>query len=154
MMNFGFVVILTVICEINGQYANEYPYQKYALSSGGSQMDSLMDSDGARYLKNNLRDHGGKLKANTDTGNFYNVENTRNGHDMNQVKHGGTSDNLTHIQGEDFETDKSHKRKHIKSGFQNSYHKDENGSKSSFYEDSDDQGGKVVYDKRHGIRGK
>lgn len=145
------LVIILVLCiaKDSFQYANDFPYQKYGFNRESSQADT----DGTRYMKNNLRDQGGRLKANTDTGLTYNLDSNRNNHDLHQIKRGGSTDNLTHVQGEDFETDKSHKRKHIKSGFQNSYHKDENGSRSSFYEDSDDTGGKVVYDKRHGTRG-
>lgn len=147
------LVIIFVLCIVNDTfsqpYANDFPYQKYGFNRESSQADS----DGTRYSKNNLRDLGGRLKANTDSGLTYNLDSNRNNHDLHQIKRGGSTDNLTHVQGEDFETDKSHKRKHIKSGFQNSYHKDENGSRSSFYEDSDDTGGKVVYDKKHGTRG-
>lgn len=148
----AFVIIL-VVCIVSDAlsqpYANDYPYQKYGFNREASQSDS----DGTRYSKNNLRDQGGHKKANTDTGLTYHLDSNKNHHDLNQVKRGETTDNLTHVQGEDFENDKSHKRKHIKSGFQNSYHKDENGSKSSYYEDSDDTGGKVTYDKKHGTRG-
>lgn len=145
------LVIIFLLCiardSFSQPYANDFPYQKYGFNRESSQADT----DGTRYMKNNLRDLDGRLKANTDTGLTYNIDSNKNSHDLQQIKRGGTTDNLTHVQGEDFETDKSHKRKHIKSGFQNSY--SENGSKSSFYEDSDDTGGKVVYDKRHGTRG-
>lgn len=148
----AFILIL-VLCIVKSSlaqpYANDYPYQKYGFNRENQQSDT----DTSRYVKNNLRDEGGRLKANTDRGLVYNLDSNTNNHDVQQTKRGGSTDNLTHIQGEDFETDKSHKRKHIKSGFQNSYHKDENGSKSSFYEDSDDTGGKTVYDKKHGTRG-
>lgn len=130
-------------------YANDYPYQKYGFNREGSQSDT----DSSRFMKNKLRDQDGRLKVNSDTGLTYNLDSNKNNHDLHQTKRGGSTDNLTHVQGEDIETDKSHKRNHIKSGFQNSYHKDENGSRSSFYEDSDDTGGKTVYDKRHGTRG-
>lgn len=155
----GLIVFLVIFKLIDGQspYANEYPYKKYGydlgISVGGSRLDSNTDSDGSGFFKNRMRVAGGKINNLQDAGKFYNLENLQNGHDLSQSKKGATTDNLTHVQGEDFETDKSHKRKHIKSGFQNSYHKEENGSKSSYYEDSDDQGGKVVYDKRHGTKG-
>lgn len=146
-----FLVLLMciVIDSLPQPYANDFPYQKYGFNRESSQADT----DGTRYLKNNLRDEGGRSKVNTDRGLIYNLDSNSNSQNLQQVKRGGSTDNLTHVQGEDFETDKSHKRKHIKSGFQNSYHKDENGSRSSYYEDSDDKGGKVVYDKRHGTRG-
>lgn len=148
---FVIILVLCILRESIAQspYANEFPYQKYGFNRESTQGSE----DGTRFMKNNLRDQTGRLKANTDTSLNYNLDTTRNDHDLNQIKRGGTVDNLTHVQGEDFETDKSHKRKHIKSGFQNSYHKDENGSRSSYYEDSDDTGGKVIYDKRHGTRG-
>lgn len=144
---------LLVLClvkdSLTAPYANDYPYQKYGFNRESSQGDS----DSSRYYKSKLRDQDGRLKVNSDTGLIYNLDSNTNKHDLHQIKRGGTTDNLTHVQGEDFETDKSHKRKHIKSGFQNSYHKDENGSRSSYYEDSDDTGGKTIYDKRHGTRG-
>ncbi|KAL7029408.1 hypothetical protein ACKWTF_006231 [Chironomus riparius] len=144
-----FVIFLNIQCSFTQPYANDYPYKKYAYQIEGS----AGGSDGSRYYKNNLRDRDGRLKANADIGSSFNLDADKNEHDLNQLKRGGSTDNLTHVQGEDFETDKSHKRKHIKSGFQNSYHKDENGSRTSYYEDSDDTGGKVIYDKRHGQRG-
>lgn len=153
MKKFCAFVIILLLCIVNNcltqPYANDYPYQKYAYNRESSQADA----DGTRYMKNNLRDKGGLLKSNSDTGLSYNLDSNINKQDLEQTKRGSTTDKLTHVQGEDFETDKTHKRKHIKSGFQNSYHKDENGSRSSFYEDSDDTGGKTVYDKRHGTRG-
>lgn len=148
----AFVVFL-VLCIVKNAfsqpYANDYPHQKYGFNHESSQADN----DESRYTKNKLRDQGGRLKANTDTGLTYNLDSNTSKHDLQQTKRGGTTDNLTHVQGEDYETDRNHKRKHIKSGFTNSYHKDENGSRSSFYEDSDDKGGKTVYDKKHGTRG-
>jgi hypothetical protein len=143
------LILLSVHCVISQPYANDYPYKKY----GYSIEDAASGADGTRFMKNNLRDRDGRLKANTDLGLTYHLDSNKNEHDVNQVKKGSSTDNLTHTQGEDYENDKTHKRKHIKSGFQNSYHKDENGSRSSYYEDSDDNGGRVVYDKRHGTRG-
>jgi hypothetical protein len=140
-----------------GPYANDFPYGKYGFESGfttaGSQVDSNAGQDISGFLKNRMRVGDGNLKAIADQGRSFDLQNAQNGHELAQSKKGATVDNLTHVQGEDFETDKSHKRKHVKSGFQNSYHKEENGSKSSWYEDSDDKGGKVIYDKRHGTRG-
>lgn len=153
MMDKANLVIVLVLCLVRNSlsqpYANDYPYQKYGFNHEGSQSDT----DTSRYLKNNLRDQGGHKKVNSDTGLTYHLDSDKNYKDFSQNKRGESTDNLTHVQGEDFETDKSHKRKHVKSGFQNSYHKDENGSRSSFYEDSDDKGGKVIYDKKHGTRG-
>lgn len=113
-------------------YANDFPYMKYGFKSEGMHSDT----DGNRYLKNNLRDRDDRLKSSNDKALSYNLDSDQNEHNINQLKRGGSTDNLTHLQGENFENDKTHKRKHVKSGFVNSYHKDENGSRSSFYEDS------------------
>jgi hypothetical protein len=131
--NFVIFLVLCVLkLSIAHPYANDYPYQKYGFKVEGSRSES----DGTRFMKNKLRDRDDRLKHNLDTGLSYNLDSDKNEHDLNEVKRGGSTDNLTHVQGENFETDKSHKRKHIKSGFHNSYHKDENGSRSSYYEDS------------------
>lgn len=128
------IYILCLLLDLSSSqpYANDFPHIKYGFKKEGS----FSDSDGNRFLKNNLRDRDDRLKANTDTGLSYNLDSNQNEHNINQIKRGGSTDNLTHVQGENYENDKTHKRKHIKSGFTNSYHKDENGSRSSFYEDS------------------
>lgn len=125
------IVIVLVLCYyINYSsaqpYANDYPYQKYGFNRDHTEADT----DGMRYMKNKLRDQDGRLKANLDRGLVYHLDSTKNHQDLNQIKRGSSTDNLTHTQGEDFETDKTHKRKHVKSGFTNSYHKDENGEEN------------------------
>lgn len=134
---------------LSSPYANDYPYQKY----GFNREDARSDTEGSRIFKNKQHDLDGRLKSNVDSGSSYHLDAAQNQQNVQHNKKGGSHDNLTHIQGENFENDRTHKRKHIKSGFQNSYHKDENGSRSSYYEDSDDTGGNTRYDKRHGTRG-
>jgi hypothetical protein len=146
---FVFFLGAVVASVLTHPYANDYSYDKYGFKREGA----LSNSDESSYLKNNLRDQDGRLKSNVDSGISYNLDANKNHHDINQKKLGSSTDKLTHVQGENFENDKTHKRKHVKSGFTNSYHKDENGSKSSFYEDSDDMGGKQTFDKKHGTRG-
>lgn len=46
-----------------------------------------------------------------------------------------------------------HRKGHHKSGYHNSYHKDESENNSSYYDDSDDQGGHFMYDSRAGAAG-
>ncbi|XP_057660367.1 uncharacterized protein DDB_G0283357-like [Diorhabda carinulata] len=70
---------------------------------------------------NNKNDH---LSANNfNTGNFFNK--------------GGTADNS-------FEDKKVHQKGHQRNGFHNSYHKDEVGSNSSFYDSGSDEGGQHI----------
>ncbi|KAJ8910574.1 hypothetical protein NQ315_011243 [Exocentrus adspersus] len=47
----------------------------------------------------------------------------------------------------------SHKKGHHKSGFQNHYHKDEQGSNSSFFDDGADEGDQYVYNTQKGTYG-
>ncbi|XP_059612798.1 uncharacterized protein LOC132259254 [Phlebotomus argentipes] len=129
-------------------YANDYPYVSYGFENGAQGSTAA-----SGFIQNQLSDKGNNLKAAQDVSQFHNLENISNGHNLNHEKQGSSSDTLKHTTGEDFETDKKHNRKHVKSGFHNTYHKDESGSNSSFYEDSDDRGGKLVYDKRHGTKG-
>ncbi|GAB0096302.1 uncharacterized protein DMENIID0001_117930 [Sergentomyia squamirostris] len=129
-------------------YANDYPYVSY-----GYENNAQGATDASGYVQNALSDKGNNIKAAQDISKFHNLENISNGHTLKHDKQGTSSDSLRHTTGEDFETDKKHNRQHVKSGFHNTYHKDESGSNSSYYEDSDDRGGKLVYDKRHGTKG-
>lgn len=45
----------------------------------------------------------------------------------------------------------AHKKGHHKSGFSNSYHKDEQGSNSSFFDDAADEGDQYMYRTQKGI---
>lgn len=137
-------------------YADSYPYKATGftfMNDGGSESDSELAADSTGFIKNRVKTQGDKQNAGADVGSYRNMENVSNGHDIHHAKKGSSIDSVKHSQGENFENDKSHTRKHIKSGFQNSYHKDENGSKSSYYEDSDDRGEKLTFDKKQGIRG-
>lgn len=117
------LVTILVLCvfikfSVSQLYANDYPYNK---KFGFKTEDSRSETDGTRFMKNNLRDRDDRLKHNLDTGLSYNLDSDKNERDINQIKRGGSTDNLTLVQGENFETDKSHKRKHIKSGFNNNF---------------------------------
>ncbi|KAG5886622.1 hypothetical protein JTB14_013070 [Gonioctena quinquepunctata] len=53
----------------------------------------------------------------------------------------------------DYEDKKAHKKGHHKTGFHNSYHKDEQGSNSSFFDDGNDEGDEYVHKTRKGSYG-
>lgn len=150
------VVFLKVInLAVGSYYANNYPYIGVEELNVGSRLSS--DSHGAAdnnaYLQKKSHDHGNDVQASQHGVNFYDKDNISKGHDLTHIKNGASVDDHKHVVGQNLETDKSHNRKHIKSGFHNTYNKDESGSNSSFYEDSDDRGGKLVYDKSHGVTG-
>lgn len=149
MSKLLFVIIL-IKSVTSIPYANNYPYKSLDYSNSAS--DITGNGDASRYLKNELTDHGNNLKSAQDNGKFYDSENVSKLHDLNHLQKGTSSDIQKHSTGENFENDNSHNRKHIKSGFKNSYHKDESGNNSSFYEDSDDRGEKTIYNKRLGAR--
>uniref|UniRef100_A0A182K259 Uncharacterized protein n=1 Tax=Anopheles christyi TaxID=43041 RepID=A0A182K259_9DIPT len=147
-------------------YADDFPYQVHGRPvavSGGSGVKKLVTSstkgasgeggsDAQDHRKEHAFDEAGSIGSASDAVRYHQLDNQLDGHRVLDASKGSTVDKVKHLAGENFEADKSHNRKHIKSGFSNSYHKDESGSKSSYYEDSDDHGGKQVYDNRHNQR--
>ncbi|XP_037030204.1 uncharacterized protein LOC119070025 [Bradysia coprophila] len=149
-----FVVQLTGYV-FGSYYANNYPYIGIESTNAGGigSQDIRGAADSNVYVKNLAHDHGNNLYSGQEGAKFFNKENLAKGHDVAHQKNGATVDDHRHVVGQNVETDKSHNRKHIKSGFHNTYSKDESGSNSSYYEDSDDRGGQVKYDKLHGTKG-
>uniref|UniRef100_A0A182W4A5 Uncharacterized protein n=1 Tax=Anopheles minimus TaxID=112268 RepID=A0A182W4A5_9DIPT len=150
-------------------YADDFPYQVHgrpvsvSSGSGSAGVKKLHagtakgasgegGSDARDHRKEHAYDEAGSIGSASDAVRYHQLDNQLDGHRVLDASKGSTVDKVKHLAGENFEADKSHNRKHIKSGFSNSYHKDESGSKSSYYEDSDDHGGKQVYDNRHNLR--
>lgn len=94
------------VCAISS-YANDFPYQKYGFNRESARSGS--DSEGSRFLNNKLRDNDNRLKANSDFGRLHNLDSQQNAHNLQNFRRGNAHDNLTHIQGQNSETDKSHK---------------------------------------------
>lgn len=149
-----FLKVLNVVFG-NFYYAQNYPYNGYeTLVRGGSSLLNLHDQiDNSAYGKSLLNNQGNSLYSGMGSVNFLNKDNSLRGHDVAHHKTGTAINHSKQVIGQNLESDVSHKRKHVKSGFHNTYSKDESGSNSSFYEDSDDRGEKNVYDKRHGAAG-
>lgn len=158
---FRYLYVLVLLGLMNGTigqyYANQYPYPgvafDYSNLGGSSSLISGGSDDLSDALKNQIYDKGNNIQMSQDTVKFIDKDNVSKEHDVAHRKVGSAVNDQRSTIGQDVEEDKSHKRKHIKSGFHNTYSKDEKGSNSSFYEDSDDRSGKLVYDKRHGIQG-
>ncbi|XP_035788666.1 uncharacterized protein LOC118464964 [Anopheles albimanus] len=167
------MVLAVLLVNVHGlPYADDFPYHVYrpsTLPAGPSAERQVMlkitgststakDSgiESASNTRDNRKDEAfgetGSINSAKDAVRYHQLDNHLDGHRLLDASKGSTVDKMKHLSGENFETDKSHNRKYIKSGFSNSYHKDENGSKSSYYEDSDDRGGKQVYDNRHNFR--
>uniref|UniRef100_A0A182UF19 Uncharacterized protein n=1 Tax=Anopheles melas TaxID=34690 RepID=A0A182UF19_9DIPT len=168
------LLVLGLVCRLAiahaYPYADDFPYQVHgrpvATVSGGSSSAGVKKlvagssqdargeggSDARDHRKEHAFDEAGSIGSASDAVRYHQLDNQLDGHRVVDASKGSTVDKVKHLAGENFEADKSHNRKHIKSGFSNSYHKDESGSKSSYYEDSDDHGGKQVYDNRHNLR--
>lgn len=76
-----------------------------------------------------------------------------------KIKHdqGGYNDQAFHEQGEgsiaDAENKKGHSKGHQKTGFHNTYHKDESGSNSSYFDNGKDEGGDYQHNTKRGNAG-
>lgn len=154
-------ILLLLISVVNsngllGYYASNYPY---GYNSNGKQIrnDITVNSnanDDISESRDNRFDNNGKFLSNQEE--FFDSSNTgndRRGHDLEHKKLDIEKNNEHRIRGENLESDKSHNRNYVKSGFHHVYNKDESGSNSTYYEDSGDRGENTVYDKRHGAKG-
>lgn len=157
---FYCLLLFTRLNTSTGSYAIQYPYHHdhhgpfQQSHSDGHQTSSTNEAGDRNSLyKNHEQDKGNNIHTNEDVRNFVNKENLSKGHNLQSDKGGVTLEDKRHAAGENFETDKTHNRKEIKTGFHTTYSKDERGTNSSFYEDSDDHGGKLIYDKRHDAHG-
>lgn len=157
----GFLYVLVLLGISNGAigqyYANQYPYNEatfeYSNLGGGSSLAADGADDLLDLFKNKAYEKGNNIIMSQDTVKFIDKDNVSKEHDVAHRKVGANVNDQRLTIGQNVEEDKSHNRKHIKSGFHNTYSRDEKGSNSSYYEDSDDHGGKLVYDKRHGVQG-
>lgn len=152
------LVLLGLLNGAIGQYyANQFPYNRgtFVYSSLGD--SSVLQADGGDDLldafTNKAFEKGNAIVMTHDTVKFIDKDNVSKEHDVAHRRTGASVDDQRLTIGQDVEEDKSHNRKHTKSGFHNTYSRDEKGSNSSYYEDSDDHGGQLVYDKRHGVQG-
>ncbi|XP_055618083.1 uncharacterized protein LOC129763234 [Toxorhynchites rutilus septentrionalis] len=143
---------------VSHPYANNYPYSTAVVleSSVSKGASSKGAAEGGKDLRNFNSDHsfdaGESINSAADAARYHTLDNQLNSHRIADAARGGSMDKVKLSTGENYEADKSHNRKYVKSGFTNSYHKDENGSKSSYYEDSDDRGGKQVFDNRQNMK--
>ncbi|XP_058063503.1 uncharacterized protein LOC131213478 [Anopheles bellator] len=163
------VLLMLAVMATGSPYADDFPYHAYrppqdTFPTGGKAHGTSMSgasskgggtegtADGRDFRKDQAFDETGSINSANDAVRYHKLDNQLNGQRVLDTSKGTTVDKVKHLAGENFEADKTHNRKHIKSGFSNSYHKDESGSKSSYYEDSDDRGGKQVFDNRQNLR--
>lgn len=107
----------------------------YANAQGQDKLDQgkfIKAQDEGSYL---AKDSDKKVKQ--DQGQYSNENFHQNGEGLIQ----------------NLENKADHKKGHHKSGFHNTYHKDESGSNSSYFDDANDEGGKYQYNGKHGSYG-
>lgn len=96
------------------------------------------------------KDNEQKYESNKDGGKY----DEESGKKQEHTDEGSYADKKYHQQGgetlADYGKKEAHKKGHHHSGFRNSYHKDETGSNSSFFDDAEDQGDQLM---RHQSRG-
>lgn len=156
-----FLYVLMMLGLLNGAigqyYANQYPYNVgtfiYSNLGGGASLHAGGADDLRDLFENKAHETANVVVMSQDTVKFIDKDNISIEHDVAHRKVGASVDDQRLTIGQNVEEDKTHNRKHIKSGFHNTYSRDEKGSNSSYYEDSDDHAGKLVYDKRHGVLG-
>ncbi|XP_028136972.1 probable serine/threonine-protein kinase clkA [Diabrotica virgifera virgifera] len=125
------------------QYANNHNYgvssnqgiANFEADAGFNKADEkklVNNISNARYGEQNSNKNDHLDANNFNTGTFY----QKDGVDQNN-----------------FEDKKLHQKGHHKNGFHNSYHKDEVGSNSSFYDDGSDEGGHHILKNNKGTYG-
>jgi hypothetical protein len=103
-------VLFSIEIYASSAYANSYPHEQYGTSKFGFNSEGAQSgSDGSRFFKNKLYDKDGRLKTNSDVGSVYNLDSNLNSQHVNNNRRGSSQDNLTRVQGQNFEADKSHK---------------------------------------------
>lgn len=157
------IVFLNIIMNIvmtmglSNYYASNYPYD-YSDSSAYSQQSQNgikvnANEDTKAMTKNHYHNNSQFLSNGEEFLDNLSKDMGHRGHNLQQANVDVQHKNDHRIHGENLETDKSHNRNFLKTGFHHVYNKDESGSNSSYYEDSDDRGENVVYDKQHGSMG-
>lgn len=129
---------------------------------------SVLDDNNAHKKSDTFSEHSEKGVANSQEEGGFNKEHASKkvlGHDSGNYNHENAQknqqENSGHQEGEKFHQQNfdsmnkvgrkgGHKKGHHKSGYHNSYHKDESENKSTYYDDSDDEGGHFAYNAQNG----
>lgn len=154
------IVLLNIIISVvttmglSNNYASNYPYDSGSRIYTGQHRIALnANQDTNAMTKNYLHNNSQFVSNGEELLDSIRKDNDRRGHNSQQAQVDVQHKNDHRIRGENLESDKSHNRQFLKTGFHHVYNKDESGSNSSYHEDSDDRGENTVYDKRHGGMG-
>ncbi|CAH1159663.1 unnamed protein product [Phaedon cochleariae] len=156
--NFGIVVFSLVVLVCVG--ANPIIIRSGVVKTQGQKQDAnSYDATHHKGIANFEGDEGfnkgneKKYLSSVDSGRYGEESDKRKDHlDQNSYDKGSFYQNGGGDVS-DFADKKAHKKGHHKSGFQNSYHKDEQGSNSSYFDDGNDEGDEYVYKTHKGSYG-
>lgn len=119
-------------------------------NTGIFEEQSQKGASGIQEANGIKKEHEVKKVSGHDSGSF----NHENAHKNKEESSGQRGEEKFHQQNYDSVNKNGrkggHKKGNHKSGFHNTYHKDESENKSSYYEDSDDEGGHFEYNSRNG----
>ncbi|GJQ65098.1 hypothetical protein Trydic_g7245 [Trypoxylus dichotomus] len=134
------IIIKTGIAKDHSQHQDGGVYDassKKGISSYEADQGFSKDSEGKHVSG---QDSGQYMQQLAD--NKHHLQENNYNHENFQKQGGGVVENVGKQAG--------HKKGHHKSGFKNTYHKEESGSKSNYYDDSDDQGGEYFLNSKQG----
>lgn len=156
MLRYVIVIVL-----INSVCANSlYPSQ---ISRSSTTLDKhQQNKNGENYNEESKKDvqstqsstgYNSKEEKNKivgqDSGNYSQENSQKNNHQNSAEKQGQNFHQQNFDSLNKFGRRGGHKKGHHKSGYSTSYHKDESENNSSYFDDSDDEGGHIVYDSRN-----
>lgn len=95
-------------------------------------------------------DHQATHRDKQNSGYYDNNNGAHKAYDAGRSSYGGQEFNRQGQAGAAYGARGGHRKGHHSTGFKNSYHKDESGNKSRFFDDSNDEVGHYLYDSRDG----
>ncbi|KAJ8889026.1 hypothetical protein PR048_008520 [Dryococelus australis] len=111
-------------------------------SRGGTNLASANSYGGSNAAKQG---------SGSDAGYYGNAVGARRGHNVGNAYYGDQAYNQNGAAVQGIGSKGGHRKGHHTAGFHNTYHKDESGKTSTFYDDGADEGGHYSYDARDGI---
>lgn len=95
-------------------------------------------------------DHQARHGDKHNSGYYGDNSGAQKAHNVGQTSYGDQAFNRQGQSAAAFGSRGGHRKGHHSSGFKNSYHKDESGNNSRFFDDANDEGGHYMYDARNG----
>ncbi|KAK7866309.1 hypothetical protein R5R35_007134 [Gryllus longicercus] len=98
------------------------------------------------YIANHAAAHG----DHSDSGFYGNIGGAQRGYNVGNAQYGSQDLNRKGLAASSLGSKGGYRKGHHSSGFHNSYHKDESGNNTSYYDEAVDDGGHFFFDARDG----